>query len=155
MAKSALATGAITLGTIGTGTVAAQQDQVAVFANSFYSGAQFDVIDQLQTSTTVSILQLDGETVPEISQPDEWTGHIIRYDIDQEAGIMTFLFVRSGSLSRDNSGTIGENASVLSSELNLLNTTLGGGGGGGGGMETNDGNETDGGNETTIDNGGE
>ncbi|WP_408957904.1 calcium-binding protein [Natrinema sp. 74] len=157
MAKGALATGALTLGTgaFGTATVGAQEDQVAIFADSYYPGANFDVVAPLQTSTTVEVLQLDGETVEEISQPDEWNGHIIRYDIGQQSGITTFLFVRGASLSRGDSGTIGEDASVLSSQLNLLNTTLGGGGGGGGGdTETNGGNETAGQNETAG-NGGE
>ncbi|WP_229380236.1 calcium-binding protein [Haloterrigena salifodinae] len=127
MAKGALATGALTLGTgaFGTATVGAQGDQVAVFANNYYPGGNFDVIAPLQTSTTVEVLQLEGETIPEISQPDEWSGHIIRYDIGQQSGITTFLFVRGQSLSADDSGTMGEEASVLSSDLNLLNTTLG------------------------------
>lgn len=153
MAKGALATGALTLGTgaFGAATVAAQQDQVAVFADSYYPGAQFDVIAPLQTSTTVEILQVDGEPVSEISQPDEWSGNLIRYDIGQGAGITTFLFVRGQSLSRGDSGTIGQDASVLSSELNLLNTTLGGGGGGG--EPTTEGNATM--NETANESGGE
>ena len=150
MTKGALATGALAVGTLGTSTVSAQQNQIAVFADSFYPGASFDVIAPLQTSTTVDILQADGETVPEISQPDEWSGHIIRYDIGAGAGITTFLFARGQGLSRGDSGTIGPDASVLSSELNLLSTTLDGGGGmqtGGGGNQTE--------NETNATNGGE
>ncbi|SEW26904.1 hypothetical protein SAMN05216285_3625 [Natrinema salifodinae] len=126
MAKGALAAGALTLGTgaFGTATVGAQDDQVAVFANNFYPQASFDVLAQLETSTTVEILQVDGETVSEISQPDEWAGHIIRYDIGQESGITSFLFVRGQSLSTDDSGTIGEDASVLNSDLNLLSASI-------------------------------
>lgn len=134
MAKGALATGALTLGTgaFGTATVGAQQEQVAVFANNYYPGANFDVIDQLQTGTTVDILQVDDETVSEISQPDEWIGHLIRYEVGAaESGITTFLFLRGQSLSADDSGTIGEDAAMLSSQLNLLSTSLDGGGDGG------------------------
>ncbi len=166
MTKGALATGALTLGTgaFGTATVGAQEDQVAVFASELYPGADFDVLAQLQASTTVEILQLDGETVPEISQPDEWNGHIIRYDIGQQSGITSFLFARGTSLSAGDSGTLGDDASVLSADLNLMNTSLGGGGGGGnGGGDMNGGNETaggdgggmNGGNETAAGNGGE
>ncbi|SEQ34658.1 hypothetical protein SAMN04489841_1514 [Natrinema salaciae] len=157
MAKGALATGALTLGTgaFGTATVGAQEDRIAVFATDLYPGADFDVIAQLQESTTVEILQLDGETVPEISQPDEWTGHIIRYDIGQESGITTFLFVRGAGLSAGDSGMLGEDASVLSSDLNLMTTSVGGGDGGDGGDGGNGGNETASENETASGNGGE
>ncbi|MDS0474837.1 calcium-binding protein [Natrinema sp. 1APR25-10V2] len=153
MAKSALVTGALTLGTAayGTATVAAQQEQVAVFADNYYPGANFDVVDPLQQGTTVDILQVDDEPVAEISQPDEWTGHIIRYDIGQGAGITTFLFVRGSRLSRGDSGTIGPDASVLSSDLNLLDTSLGNGGGTGG-SQAAEGNQAA--NETPNENGG-
>ncbi|WP_408960381.1 calcium-binding protein [Natrinema sp. 74] len=126
MAKSALATGTLALGAgaFGTATVGAQQDQVAVFADSYYPRADFDVVAQLQASTTVDILQVDDEPVAEIAQPDEWSGHLIQYDIGQGAGITTFLFVRGQSLNSGDSTTIGPEASVLSSELNLLNTSL-------------------------------
>ncbi|WP_120246522.1 calcium-binding protein [Halopiger aswanensis] len=153
MAKSALAAGALTLGTgaFGTATVAAQREQVAVFADSYYPGANFDVIDPLQQGTTVDILQVDDEPVTEISQPDEWTGHVIRYDIGQGAGITTFLFVRGDRFSRGDSGTIGPEASVLSSDLNLLTTSLGDGGGPGDNQAA-EGNQTT--NETPTENGG-
>lgn len=155
MTKGALATGALTLGTgaFGTATVGAQEDQVAVFASDLYPGADFDVLAQLQASTTVDVLQLDDETVPEISQPDEWSGHIIRYDIGQESGITTFLFTRGGGLSSGDSGTLGEDASVLSPDLNLMSSSLNGGGGGGDTDETmtTEESETAVENETTTD----
>ncbi len=127
MARSTLATAALTLGTgaFGTAAVGAQQEQVAVFADSYHPGATFEVVAPLQQGTTVDILQVDDEPVAEISQPDEWTGHLIRYDIGQGAGITTFLFVRGQGLNAGDSGTIGPAASVLSSDLNLLETTLG------------------------------
>ncbi|WP_226006335.1 calcium-binding protein [Natrinema salinisoli] len=145
MAKGALATGALTLGTgaFGTATVGAQENEVAVFASGFFPGAEFTVLDELQTSTTVEVLQLEGETVDEISQPDEWTGHIIRYEIGSESGITTFMFVRGGSLSAGDSGTIASDASVLSPDLNLINTSLNGDD-----VETDETDETDEMNET-------
>ncbi|GAB3664304.1 hypothetical protein GCM10028856_03120 [Halopiger thermotolerans] len=139
MAKGALATGALTLGTFGTATVSAQDGQIAVFARHLYPGANFEVLAQLQSGTTVDILSVDDETVPEISQPDEWTGHVIRYDIGQESGITSFLFTRGTSLSAGDTGTIGEDASVLSSELNLMSTSVNGGGG----MDTEDTEDTE------------
>lgn len=55
-------------GSFGTATAAAQQDRVAVFAFKYHPGADFDVVSQLQTSTTVRILQtVEGEPVSEIS----------------------------------------------------------------------------------------
>ncbi|QRV16964.1 calcium-binding protein [Haloterrigena salifodinae] len=128
MAKGVLAAGALTLGAtpFGTATGSAQREQTAVFSNNYYPEAGFDVVSPLQTSATVEILQADGEPVPEISQPDEWTGYIIRYDIGdvREAGITTFLFTRGQRLSAGSRGTIGEDASVLSSQLNLLSTSV-------------------------------
>ncbi|WP_247000886.1 calcium-binding protein [Halosolutus gelatinilyticus] len=141
MAKSALTTGALTLGTasIGAGVAGAQDEssEAAFFADNYYPGANFDVVAQLEASTTVNTLQIDGETVDEISQPDEWNGYIIRYDIGAQSGITTFMFVRSATLSEGDSGTAGEDASVLSSELNLLTTSLNGGGGGDDNGDTN------------------
>ncbi len=131
MAKSALATGAVALGTLGTGTVSAQAEEAAVFASALLPGVDFDVIAELPTSTTVDLLQAEGETLQTISQPDEWNGHIIRYDIGQDSGYTTFLFVRGGRLSTDDSGSIGEEASVLAEELNLMSTTVSGNGGNG------------------------
>ncbi|WP_049924399.1 calcium-binding protein [Halopiger djelfimassiliensis] len=128
MAKGALATGALTLGTgaFGTATVQAQQVRVAVFANNYYPGASFEVVAPLEAGTTVDILRVDDETVPEISQPDEWGGHIIRYDIGQDSGITTFMFIRGRLLSSGVEGQIGDEATVLSSDLNLLSTTASG-----------------------------
>lgn len=146
LAKSALTTGTLALGTgaFGTATVGAQQERVAVFANNYYPGATFDVIDRIETGTTVDILMAEGDTVPEISQPDEWVGHIIRYQIGTaESGITTFLFAQGESLDAGDSGTIGEDASVLSSRLNLLSTSLGSGSDGGGVVDDDDG-EADG-----------
>lgn len=146
-------------GSFGTATVAAQQERVAVFAFKYYPGADFDVVAQLETSTTVNVLQSEGETVPEISQPDEWTGHIIRYDVGQDAGITTFMFLRDQSLSAGDSGTLGTDASMLSPQLNLLNTSLGNGGDGGNGdggaEETATPTPTEATNETGNDTGNE
>lgn len=123
MAKGVLAASALALGAsaFGTATVSAQRAQTAVFSNNYYPGASFEVIAPLQTNTTVDRLRAEGETVPEIAQSNEWTGHIIRYD---EAGITTFLFTRGQRLNADENGTMGDDASMFSSQLNLLATMV-------------------------------
>lgn len=103
-----------------------EEGRILVFSHDFEAGAEFDVISQLETSTTVRILQtVDEETVPEISQPDEYTGHVIRYNGDDPPlAPTTLLFVRAGSMSADDSATLGDEASMFSSQLNLLETTI-------------------------------
>lgn len=126
--KGALATGALALGTAATtGAVTAQEDEeVLMYSYDFFPGQDFVVISQLQQSTTVSMLMIDDETVPEISSPDDFTGHVIRYsDGGDAAGITTFLFSEEVSLSEDDSGTLGTEPSMFSSDLNLLSSNLG------------------------------
>ncbi|WP_198668094.1 twin-arginine translocation signal domain-containing protein, partial [Saliphagus sp. LR7] len=135
MKKGALAAGALAIGAGASASgVAAQEDGNAlVFSYDYHPGQSFDVVAQLEQSTTVNVLQVDDETVSEISQPDDYTGHVIRYNLDGSAGITAFLFSQDVSLSSGDSGTLGEDASMFSPELNLLSTDLGGGGGGNGG----------------------
>ncbi|APX97684.1 hypothetical protein [Natronorubrum daqingense] len=103
-----------------------QEDRALVFTYDYESGESFDVVAQLETSTTVDILQTgDGETVPEISQPDDYTGHVIRYNNGEGATApTTLLFLSDQSLSADDSGSLGEDATMFSSRLNLLATTI-------------------------------
>lgn len=102
-----------------------QQDRALVFSYDYYPGVSFDVVSQLETGTTVRILQtVEGETVSEISQPDEYTGHVIRYDIGGSVGITSFLFLRERSLSPGDSGTLSDVSSMFSPQLNLLQTSL-------------------------------
>lgn len=103
----------------------AQEDRALVFSYDYYPDVDFDVVSQLQTSTTVRILQtVEGETVSEISQPDEYTGHVIRFDIGGSVGITSFLFLRGQSLSDGDSGTLSGSASMFSPQLNLMQTSL-------------------------------
>lgn len=126
MKKGALAAGALALGAgASSQSVAAQEDGNAlVFAYDFHPGQSFDVVAQMEQSTTVNVLQVDEETVSQISQPDNYTGHIIRYDLEGGAGITAFLFSQDVSLSAGDSGTLGEDASMFSPELNLLTTNI-------------------------------
>lgn len=143
--KGAAATGALALGGIGgTGAVGARDwtAQAAVNAFRFYPGASFDVVAGLETETTVELLQVDDEPVPELSQPDEWNAHAIRYGIGEEAGITTLLFTRDRRMNDDDIGTLGVDASMLNADLNLLRVPLESGGRT---EESNDGSDRDGG----------
>lgn len=140
MKKGAVASGALALGMAGTGTSAAQQNQNAlVFSYQFYPGSEFRVSAPLQQSTTVDILQgPTDEGVPEISQPDEYNGYVISYQIGESA-IYTYVFVRGQSLEQDSTYSFGDQSQVFSAQLNLLQvpvTQEGQASGGGGGTNT-------------------
>lgn len=100
--------------------------QVLLYTYSYEAGESFDVVSQLETQTTVRLLQTtEGETVSEISQPDEYNGYVIRYQVDDGPQAPTiFLFVRNQTFSEGDSGTLGEDASMFSSALNLISTSL-------------------------------
>lgn len=100
--------------------------QVLMFTYDYEAGESFDVVSQLETSTTVRILQTaDEETVSEISQPDEYTGHVVRYQTDSGPQAPTILlFTRDESYESGDSGSLGEDAQMFSSQLNLLSTSI-------------------------------
>lgn len=96
-----------------------------VFSYDYFPGSDFDVVAQLETSTTVRVLQTsDEETVSELSQPDEYTGHVVRYEMGDTAGFTTLLFLQNESLSSGDSGSLADEATVFSSVLNLLETSI-------------------------------
>lgn len=102
----------------------AQDTRALTYSYDFQPGGTFDVAGKLETSQTVKMLQtVSGDTVSEISQPDEYGGYVIRYDVG-EATVPAFLFVRDDSLSVGDSETMGDSASVFSPRLNLMRTTL-------------------------------
>lgn len=125
MKKSALATGALALGTAGAGTAAAQQQGNAlVFSYEFFPGATFRVTAPLQQSTTIEILNgPDDQGVSEISQPDEYNGYVIGYQLGDSV-IYTFAFVRGRTLQRDSRHQFGDDSQVFSSQLNLLSVPV-------------------------------
>lgn len=141
MKKGALATGAVALGLgASTGTAAAQQERILVFAYDYYPQTPFSVEASLQQSTTVDLLNgPNDQGIDEISQPDDYNGYVVRYRLsgNQGAGIYALLFTQQ-SLNTGSTLRLGTDASVFSTDLNLLaaNRASGGGGGGGG----NDGN---------------
>ncbi|WP_254762034.1 hypothetical protein [Natrinema marinum] len=100
--------------------------RVLLFTYDYEAGATFDVISQLEAGTTVALLRTtDGETVPEIPQPDEYTGYVVRNRSDNgPLEPTTVLFVRDRTFSADDSETLSEDASMFSSRLNLFETSL-------------------------------
>ncbi|MFC4249606.1 twin-arginine translocation signal domain-containing protein [Natribaculum luteum] len=145
MKKSALATGALVLGTGAASTAAAQDDgDVLVFSYDYLPNQDFEVLAQLDQSTTISILELDGEEVEEIGGGDDYDGYVIRYDMGEDtAGVTTFLFTDEASLSEGDTETMSADASMLSSDLNILSASLGGGDGNGGDEENGEENDTE------------
>ena len=97
-----------------------QQRNALVFSYEFFPGAQFRVTAPLQTSTTIDIL--DGpndQGVTEISQPDEYNGYVVSYQIGGSS-LYTYVFTREATLQQDSLYRFGDNSQVFSSDLNLL-----------------------------------
>ena len=140
--KGALATGALALGLGSAGSASAQSRNVLVYTYDYHPNVEFRVTNSLEKATTVRLLERPGGgTVPEITQPDNYNGYIIRYLLGGGGGggqgqITTFLFLQGGALSQGSTHQLSGDASVFSSELNLLSTTIRGGFGGGGGTTT-------------------
>jgi hypothetical protein len=134
MKKGALATGGLALGLGSAGSAAAQQNQVLVYTYDFHPDVQFRVVNQLEQTTVVRLLRRPGGgTVPEISQPDDYTGYVIRYRLGGGDGgqgqITTVVFGQNLNLSQGDNRRFSGNASIFSTDLNLLSTNLQGGGG--------------------------
>ncbi|SIR06137.1 Tat (twin-arginine translocation) pathway signal sequence [Haladaptatus litoreus] len=145
MKKGALATGALALGLGSTGSASAQNQNVLVYTYDYHPGVQFRVTASLEQSTTVRLLERPGGgDVPEITQPDDYSGYVIRYQLGggDQGQITTFVFGRDLSLSTDSTRRFSGDASIFSSTLNLLSTTIQGGGGNGGTTTTTQGTTT-------------
>ncbi|WP_226006336.1 hypothetical protein [Natrinema salinisoli] len=99
---------------------------VLVYTYNFEAGESFDVVSELETSTTVRALQTaEEETVSEISQPDEYNGYVIRYQVDDgPQGPTVLMFSRDATFDSGDTGTLGEDAQIFSTELNLIATPL-------------------------------
>jgi hypothetical protein len=140
MKKGALATGALALGLGSAGSASAQNSNVLVYTYDYHPNVDFQVVSTLEASTTVSLLsRTGGGNVPEISQPDDYNGYVIRYQLGSGSGqgqITSFVFGQDISLSQGDTRSFSGDASIFSSELNLLSTSLEGSGGGGGGTTT-------------------
>ncbi|KZN25214.1 hypothetical protein A4G99_01450 [Haladaptatus sp. R4] len=129
MKKGALATGALALGLGSAGSASAQGRNVLVYTYDYHPNVQFRVVNALEKSTTVRLLEKPGGgNVSEISQPDNYNGYVIRYLLGSGGGgqgqITTFMFAEGVSLSQGDTRQFSGDASVFSSTLNLLSTNL-------------------------------
>ncbi len=126
--KGTLAASGLALGAAASSTASAQDDdddEALVFAYDYIPDEDFDVLASLDQGTTVSALEVDGEMVDEISQPDDYNGYVIRYDTGNDsAGITTFLFLRDQTLDTDDSEGFESDATMFSPDLNLLSVSL-------------------------------
>ncbi|WP_458209018.1 twin-arginine translocation signal domain-containing protein [Haladaptatus sp. NG-SE-30] len=150
MKKGALAASALALGLGSAGSGSAQAQEALVYMYDYHPNVPFRVTNALQQSTTIRLLRrVGGGNVPEISQPDDYDGWIIRYELGGEnAALTTFMFARNVNVSTGDRRQFAPDATVFSSSLNLLSTRLrsaGGDGGGGGGQTTTTTTETEGG----------
>ncbi|WP_458207767.1 twin-arginine translocation signal domain-containing protein [Haladaptatus sp. NG-SE-30] len=126
MKKGALTASALALGLGGVGTAAAQDSEnVLVYTYAYHPNVPFRVTNALEQSTVVRLLRRPGGgDVPEISQPDDYNGWVIRYDLGgPDAAITALMFSRDATFSRGDRRRLSGDATVFSSELNLLSTT--------------------------------
>lgn len=126
MKKGAVAAGALALGgAASSGTAAAQVgEEFLIFTDEYFPRATFRVVARIPATTTINILR--NPRVPEISQPDEYTGWVIRYRLaggSRAGGITSMVFSRNGNLPIDGTGRFGADAQVFSARLNLLSVT--------------------------------
>ena len=137
MKTGTLATGALALGVGSVGSASAQDSTVLVYSYDYHMNVDFMVTNTLEKSTTVQLLQQPGGgTIPEISQPDDYNGYVVRYLFGgggDQAQMTTFIFGENLSLSEGDMGQFMGDASLFSNTLNLLRTTIQSGGNGGGG----------------------
>ena len=129
--KGALATGALALGLGSAGSASAQNRSVLVYTYDYHPNVDFRVVNSLEKATTVRLLERPGGgNVPEISQPDNYNAYIIRYLLGGggsggQGQITTFIFLNGGgALSQGSTHRFSGGASIFSSELNLLSTTI-------------------------------
>jgi len=96
-----------------------------VFAYDYWPETPFLVINQLQTSTTVDILNgIDDGGIPEISQPDDFNGYVVNYRMNDDGpGLYTAVFAEA-SLQTDERYQFSGDAQMFSTQLNLLEGTI-------------------------------
>ncbi|WP_227377423.1 hypothetical protein [Haladaptatus halobius] len=126
--ESTPTTGTLALGLGSAGSASAQRQNVLVYTYDYHPNVQFRVTDSIEQSATVQLLQRPGGTdVPEISQPDEYDGYVIRYLLrgrGRRGNITAFVFGRDLVLAPGERRRFSGDASVFSGTLNLLGTTI-------------------------------
>ena len=123
---SLLAGGGLALAAAGTDTGAAQSTTNAlVYSYEFHPASTVRIEDRLLARTTVGLLKLpNGRTVPEITQPDDYNGYVVRYLLgNPRSSITTFLFSRN-DLRVGERYRLSGTAQLFSTELNVVGTTI-------------------------------
>ncbi|WP_306054328.1 hypothetical protein [Natronococcus wangiae] len=102
-----------------------QPDQlVLVSLTDYRPGLAIRVIDRLPAPIVVQILRLpNDETVPVLTQPDEYTGYVVRSEFGDEQVHSTMLVFTRGALETDASYEFGTDTQVFSTRLNLFRVT--------------------------------
>ena len=124
--KGALATGAVVLGVSGATPAVAQDDSNAlIYTDDYQPNGRFRVVGLLPADITVRLLRRpNGNTIPEISQPDDYNGYVVRARLGgNRAGDSTFLFTRR-ALQQGRGYRLSADPQVFSSELSLLSARI-------------------------------
>ncbi|WP_137287339.1 hypothetical protein [Halorussus salinisoli] len=142
-AKKVLAAATLGLGVAGGAAVRegsqsaiAQQQpsQALVFGYEYNPGISFEVISLVQQGTVDSVLGRqvgdDGRAI--VQDTADYTGYVIRYQPDQDAGEYALVFVRDGSLQSGQTYQFGTDSTFFNSQVNLITA----------GISTGDGEET-------------
>ncbi|WP_231185912.1 hypothetical protein [Haladaptatus sp. DYF46] len=103
--------------------VAAQPSgTVLVFTRDFYPNVPFRIVSQLPASITVTILDEPPDDVQVISQPDEYNGYVITYEV-YGTPIFVFLFSRR-YLPVGTRFRFSDDATYFSANLDLIEVSV-------------------------------
>lgn len=92
--------------------------------DEYRPGASFRVVGRLPAPLTVQLLRLpNGETVPVLERPDDYTGYVVRsaYGVEQVAA--TAIVFTRGALVPDGRYEFLDDALVFSERLRLFRST--------------------------------
>ncbi|ELZ22578.1 hypothetical protein C477_04249 [Haloterrigena salina JCM 13891] len=97
---------------------------VLVSLDDYRPGLTVRLVDRLPATTVVRLLRTpDGETVPVLTQPDEYAGYVARSTLEGGAvGTTTHLFAREQLETGAEYELVGD-AQVFSTRLNLFRVT--------------------------------
>ncbi|GAA0223865.1 hypothetical protein ACFFQF_09200 [Haladaptatus pallidirubidus] len=93
-----------------------------LFTRDYHPHVPFRVLGNLPATITVAILDEPPDGVQVLSQPDDYNGYVITYEI-YGTPIYTFLFTRQFLPTGDRL-RLGEDATYFSTNLNLLEVSI-------------------------------
>lgn len=98
---------------------------VLVPVNEYRPGTTARVVDRLPATIVVELLRLpNGETVPVLTRPDEYTGYVVRSEFGGEQVRWTTIVFTREALESDSRYVFEADAQVYSTQLSLLETTV-------------------------------